>query len=192
MKKIKILSFVVIVFLAGCQAATPIPTATPTVTLMPTITFTVTPTPTPTSTPTPTPTITPTLTPTITSTPTPVFPSSMEDFKEEIKNNCAPPPFNPEDSWPFPEEMPEYQKIDMLSFFITYKATGKENIRVVKYSPSDTDWYCFGIAIPESFDKFFYNPDDWGNWPCSVILAYWSKEGLVTYEYEPASTMPVP
>ena len=219
MKKIKILSFVIIVFLAGCQAATPISTATPTVTLTPTMTPTLTPTPTPTPTLTPIPTSTPT------PTPTPIiFPLSNEDFRKEIEENCISPEvellekieniylpdvirswrFNNEDLEDLPNELIMVYKGEALVKFLKEQLLKEKEIEVnegvnnhntlIVLADSDR-WFCVGFVwttknfeTPESLFEYI---DNWGNWDSPVYLGYYSKDGPVFYEYEPA-TLPAP
>lgn len=172
MKKIEILSFVVIV-LAGCQSATPMPTATPTATLMPTME----------STPTPTQTLTPTLTLTITPTltQTPTFPSSFESFKEEVKSNCA---RLPEESGIYSEDQ-KLHKISLLQDYFLSQIEGRITLDIPVYPGDTTKWDCRGEIIVPNEHLGTIRLSNWGRWAHPVTLAYWSSQGLVRYDYIP-------
>jgi len=180
--KMKNISFVVIavmVMLAGCQAT---PEATPTVTLMPT---TVTPTLVPTSTPTQTLTPTPTLTITPTLIQTPTFPSSLEDFQEEVRSNCA---HLPEESGVYSED-PNLRKISLLrDYLLSQVGEGVIVLDIPVYPGDPTKWDCRGeVIIPN--EQFGLRLSNWGKWLHPVTLAYWSSNGLVRYDYIPDPTL---
>jgi len=200
MKKISFVVIVVMVMLVGCQTLAPvvIPTMTPTKTP------TMTPTKTPTMTPTPTQTPTPIPTPTITPTPTPSFPLSDEDFIEEVGNNCAPP-----SGW---ENIVEGQVIDADDLGFAHVSTGmlvldmmgmdleyEQKRNCMFFDLAGSPPYCGAVLVaPELKFKFggnqetskFLDRSNWGKWDTPVTLAYWGKDGLVVYKYEPA--MPAP
>ena len=202
MKKKWSFLFVILVIVTGCSA--PTTTAVTTVTATPnpifTLTFTPTLTPTSTQTPTPMPTATSTVKPTATSTPTPKpFPASLDDFIEEVDNNCAKPPEEEMDQfWLFPYATDFMEKSFYLAMFFADKV-GKGNFEVRAVGGiqlTEEGWYCVGAVVAPSIDEVFpprnYEEElkRWGKWSIPVTLVYWSSNGLVVYNYEPA--MPAP
>jgi len=148
------------------------------------------------------PIITPT--PILTSTSTPIpFPISLEDFRQEIKNNCAFPPEEVEPINPFPDipfqSYPEDVKFrlmreGMLSWLKNEveKEVGIDEITILGIAPyfesNNDNWYCVGLGlIPKSSEDIlgFSFDEDWSNWDFPIMLVYWSKDGLVTYRYQP-------
>ena len=198
----------IFLILAGCSAPAPVtPTATAalstavsTPTRIPTATATLTPMPTP----TPTPTITPTST--ATQTLTPPFPS-YENFREEVRQNCALPPVELNPQSPIPgisfQDLPEEIKLVLMQkelFSWIQDESGKkgDSMGIVPYPNIDNkNWYCIGKMIvdqknlgdnpsPEDYAKVFNDYlNDWGKWDFQVSLVYWSQNGLVVYEYQP-------
>ena len=142
------------------------------------------------STPILTPIIIPTLTPSL------IFPSSLEEFQEEIKNNCSEPLFDsdePEDPWFLSEE----NKWEGMAYFLKDQV-GQEKMNpyiIIFADPTlqtiNEMWYCIGVELASS-EKILDEDKQWNNWTIPVILAYWSKNGLVTYEYQPANTSTIP
>jgi hypothetical protein len=147
------------------------------------------------------PIITPT--PILTSTSTPIpFPISLEDFRQEIKNNCAFPPEEVEPINPFPDipfqSYPEDVKFrlmreGMLSWLKNEvkKEVGIDEITTLGIAPyvesNDDNWYCVGIVlVPSLAETQTRNfESDWGKWDYPTTLIYWSEKGLVIYEYQP-------
>ncbi len=200
----------IFLILAGCSAPAPV---TPTATSLPTVTMTATPTPMPTEIPTATPTLTATSTvkPTATPTSTPKpFPASLDDFIEEVDNNCAKPPEEEMaqfeiDGWykpfsPMTLDRPDFAlNIYYMALFLKEKI-GKTDMEV-KFMvsnglPREDNWWCLGYVLssltngfsidsPEEFQEF---ENQWGNWSFPVTLFYWSPNGFVIYEYEPPNT----
>ena len=195
MKTRIVVLIVLTIALIGCSA-TAISTATSTATQTFTPTITLTFKPTLTLTPTPTLTLTPTATPT--STPKP-FPASLDDFIEEVDNNCAKPPEEEMDQfWLFPYATDFMEKSFYLAMFFADKV-GKGNFEVRAVGGiqlTEEGWYCVGAVVAPSIDEVFpprnYEEElkRWGKWSIPVTLVYWSSNGLVVYNYEPA--MPAP
>jgi hypothetical protein len=217
----KIITFFVTFVLVSCTTTTYTPytsytpTATVTTAMMPRVTSVPTHTPIPTSTATLTltPTSTVMATPTLELTATPVFPSSMESFREEVGQNC----FLPEEEFLEIENsyfsyLPDFMKgiskeylsdeiisdlkrealIDSLAKNIEENWV-KFNVTAGIVGDVGT-WYCVGIVVTTSNNSGIIElleESNWGNWNFPLVLAYWSKDGLVVYEYEPTN-MPVP
>jgi len=206
MKTRIVVLIVLTIALIGCSA-TAISTATPTATQTFTPTITLTFKPTLTLTPTPTLTLTPTATPTPTPKP---FPASLDDFIEEVDNNCAKPPEEEMtqfeiDGWykpfsPMTLDRPDFAlNIYYMALFLKEKI-GKTDMEV-KFMisnglPREDNWWCLGYVLssltngfsidnPEEFQEF---ENQWGNWSFPVTLFYWSPNGFVIYEYEPPNT----
>ena len=204
--KTKWIGFLVsLVFVTGCSA--PMTTATPTVTS----------TATPTATPTLTPKLT--STPKMAPTPI-TFPPSFKDFGKEIMENCAlPPKFELKySSDPSYQDMPksiifENMQVEMLEWLRSKSGKEEWDYWGINIYDSNLDiWYCVGAALTPSIADIVSHPDmwfgngvilipskeeswenpfkNWGEWDVPVTLAYWSENGLVTYEYQPA--MPAP
>lgn len=167
--------FVVLIVLAGCVTETLTPTATVTLKATPTLTV-------PSVTSTIPPIITPSPPPTPTVTPTPAFPSSLESFREEVKNNCAPLPV---ESGVYSEDIPVGKKIGLARDYL-FSQIGEGSVRydIHEYPYNKARWYCRGIVIS-------LNPNEhvrlskWGRWLNPVTVAYWSENGIVRYDYFP-------
>ena len=200
MKKL-IVVFVVCIVLAGCSAPTP----TPTVTL--------------TATATPMPTLIPTKTPIPIPTPTPkTFPASYDAYAEEVKENCVSP--SPEvvaemEKLAINGQYPMYQSPDegkgdlkwvamqgQMMLWLKNQIEDAKSIESIvaanPYSSIDSEtWYCIGDILflykkqihMKELDSLL-SEEVWGRWEGPVVLNYWTKDGLVVYNYEP--TMPAP
>jgi len=132
---------------------------------------------------------TPIVTPTQISTK--IFPS-FDAFIKEIKDNCSEPP---ENEFSIAQLTPPEKRDFMRSFLQQefQQKTGEMNMEVYEIDlelPTETNWFCIGISLSSSNKDVWGNTHEeslkkWGKWNIPVYLAYWSKNGLVTYEYEP-------
>ena len=138
---------------------------------------------------TPASTLLPTSTPT--QSPTKIFPS-FDAFIKEVKNNCSEPS---EKEFSIAQLTPPEKRDFMRSFLQQelQQKTGEMNMEVYELDlelPTETNWFCIGISLSSSNKDVWGNTHEeslerWGKWSIPVYLAYWSKDGLVTYEYKP-------
>ena len=130
---------------------------------------------------TPIPTFVPTLIP---------FPS-FEDFMDEVRSSCVPPTdiVEPRDG----DEVTYLILQNQMYLWLREKA-GKENldyVGVMAYPYANlNDWYCVAVVLVPSQSKEAIYDQDWGTWGFPVELVFWSHDGLVTYNYEPAIPAP--
>lgn len=202
----KLIFLVICTVLAGCPVA-PMPTPTPTVIS--------------TATPTATSTLTPSLTSTPIIGPTPIpFPPSFKDFGREIMENCAPPPkfklkyFSDSSFQDIPSSIKlENMQLEMFEWLRSKSEKEEWDYWGISLYWDENIWYCVGVALTPSITDIISNPDmwfsnvvilipskkdlwenpfkNWGEWDVPVTLAYWSEDGLVVYEFQPAN-MPAP